>query len=204
MRSIVVVIAVLTSSAAADPLGDCKATLTSRKVAWRPASRPGIHDAVEVTGLLGGVAVTGDEPLVIDCSLAVSLDEAFHYLVALGIDRATFSSAYSRRLVAGTSVPSKHSFGLAIDVPAFDGAAGALRIDRDYQSGLGDEMDCVGAPSTKNAETLKVMQCQLVRSGLFHLVLSPDYDDAHRDHLHLEALPWRERTALRAATPAIH
>jgi len=102
-------------------------------------------------------------------------------------------------------VPSKHSYGLAIDVSAFTGdTLGTLRIDRDYQAGLGDDVDCIGAPSTKNAETLKVLQCQLVRSGLFHLVLSPDYDDAHRDHFHLEAVPWHERAGLRAATGAIH
>jgi hypothetical protein len=206
MRSIGVILVLVTGSAAADPapLGDCKAALTARKVAWKATSRPGIDNPVEIVGPLGGVAVTGDEPLVIDCSLAVSLDEAFRYVAALGIDHATVSSAYARRLVSGTTTPSKHSYGLAIDLPAFHGADGALRIDRDYQSGLGDEMDCVGAPSTKNAETLKVLQCQLVRSGLFHLVLSPDYDDGHRDHLHLEALPWHERTALRASTPAIH
>jgi hypothetical protein len=197
------VIAVLGHTAAADPLGDCKAQLTARKVAWKPAARSGIDNPVEIVGPLGGVAVTGDEPLVIDCSLAVSLDEGFRYLAALGIDHATFSSAYSRRLVSGTAAPSKH-YGLAIDIPVFHGNDGSLRIDRDYQSGLGDEMDCVGTPSTRSAETLKVLQCQLVRSGLFHLVLSPDYDDGHRDHLHLEALPWHERTALRASTPAIH
>src|SRR5262249_43526491 len=125
-------------------MGDCKAALTARKVAWKPAARPGIAVAVEIIGPLGGVAITGDEPLGVDCSLAVSRDEAGHYLAALGIARAHFVSAYSRRNVAGTNIPSKHSFGLAIDIPQFEGAQiGTLRIDRDYQSGLGDEVDCI-------------------------------------------------------------
>ena len=51
---------------------------------------------------------------------------------------------------------------------------------------------------------LKVMQCQLARSGLFHLVLSPDYDDAHHDHFHLEALPWTERPTVRSERTAIY
>jgi hypothetical protein len=205
VRLAIAALVVAGSTASAQPMGDCKAALTARKVAWKPAARPGIAIAVEITGPLGGIAITGDEPLVIDCSLAVSLDEAGHYLAALGIEHARFVSAYSRRNVAGTDVLSKHSFGLAIDIPAFEGdKIGALRIDRDYQSGLGDEVDCVGEPSTKNAELLKVLQCQLVRSGLFHLVLSPDYDDAHRDHFHLEVAPWPVRTALRASTAAIH
>jgi hypothetical protein len=51
---------------------------------------------------------------------------------------------------------------------------------------------------------LKILQCQLVRSGLFHLVLSPDYDDAHHDHFHLEVKPWAARTELRSSSSAIH
>ncbi|MGE0397528.1 MAG: extensin family protein [Kofleriaceae bacterium] len=199
-------LALLSTTAHADPLGDCNAELDARGVSWKKASRPGIAKAVEITGPLGGVSFTAiDQPLVIDCSLAVSLDEAGRYIKALGIDKVTFSSAYSRRNVRGTNRPSKHSYGLAIDVHTFTGPdLGTVRVDRDYEQGLGDEVDCVGAPLTQGGATLKVLQCQLVRSGLFHLVLSPDYDDAHHDHFHLEAKPWPDRASLRASTQAIH
>lgn len=195
-----------TSLAHADPLRECTAELDARHVAWKHASRPGIANGVELIGTIGGIHLTSeDQPLVIDCSLAVSLDEAGRYLSALGIEHATFSSAYSQRNVRGTNHPSKHSFGLAIDVHTFAGPdLGSLRVDRDYEQGLGGEVDCVGAPLTQGGAVLKVLQCQLVRSGLFHLVLSPDYDDAHHDHFHLEALPWKDRTALRSPNPAIH
>jgi hypothetical protein len=201
---------VVATTAAADPASraTCTAELDARKVSWKRASRPGIANAVEVTGPLGGVTLTSeDQPLVIDCSLAVSLDEAGRYLRALGLDKATFSSAYSRRNVRGTDRPSKHSYGLAIDVHTFtssDPELGTLRVDRDYEQGLGDDVDCVGRPLTQGGATLKILQCQLVRSGLFHLVLSPDYDDAHHDHFHLEVKPWAERTELRSPVPAIH
>lgn len=185
---------------------DCTAELAARGVHWKKATKKGIAHGVEITGPLGGVRFTAaDRPLVIDCSLAVSLDEAGRYLRDLGVDTVTFSSAYSRRNVRGTNRPSKHSYGLAIDIHTFDGGdLGTLRIDRDYEQGLGDAIDCVGAPLTQGGAVLKVLQCQLVRSGLFHLVLSPDYDDAHHDHFHLEAKPWRDRDALRATTQAIH
>jgi hypothetical protein len=192
--------------ARSEPLGGCTAALTARKVAWKPASRPGIAHAVEITGRLGGVKVTSpNEPLVIDCSLAISLDEAGRSLRGLGIDTATFSSAYSRRMVRGTNRPSKHSYGLAIDVAAFSGPElGTLWVERDYEQGLGDYADCVGRPLTQGGATLKQLQCQLARSGLFHLVLTPDFDDAHHDHFHLEARPWAERAAVRAPSPAIY
>ena len=182
-------------------LASCFHELDARHVAYKPAARPGIVLAVEVTGPLGGVDYG---PLVIDCSLAVSLDEAGRYMRALGIAKATVASAYARRNVRGTNVPSKHSYGLAIDLPVFTGDDFTLTVATDYESGLGDEMDCIGAPSTHAAQALKILQCQLVRSGLFHLVLSPDYDDDHRDHFHLEALPWRDRTAIHSPNSAIH
>lgn len=212
MRAVLVLALFPTTIAAADTivhpddvLPSCTAELDRRGVAWKPARRPGIAQGVEITGPLGGVQHVSHLPLVIDCSLAVSLDEAGRYLRELGVEVVQFSSAYSRRNVRGTSRPSKHSYGLAIDVHALDGArVGALRIDRDYEQGLGDDVDCVGRPLTQGGAVLKILQCQLARSGLFHLVLSPDYDDAHHDHFHLEVKPWGERTGLRAQVPAIH
>ncbi|HVK88397.1 MAG TPA: extensin family protein [Kofleriaceae bacterium] len=196
----------LVLSARAAQADTCHAELDARGVSYKRAARPGIRDGVEITGPLGGVMLTAaDRPLVIDCSLAVSLAEAGRYLAALGIETATFSSAYSRRNVRGTGRPSKHSYGLAIDVHTFIGPSlGTLRVDRDYEQGLGDAVDCVGAPLTQGGAVLKVLQCQLVRSGLFHLVLSPDYDDAHHDHFHLEVKPWADRPSLRADAQAIH
>jgi hypothetical protein len=211
---------VLAVSTARADNGNCYAELEQRHVGFKKTKKPGIAQAVEITGMpprhgseqsdlwvgvLGGIEVAGEGALVIDCSLAVSLDEAGRYMKALGIAKARFASAYSRRNVRGTNHPSKHSYGLAIDVSGFSGPdLGAMRVASDYEQGLGDAVDCVGQPLTQAGAVLKVLQCQLVRSGLFHLVLSPDYDDAHHDHFHLEVMPWRERASLRASTPAIH
>lgn len=190
---------------AGDKRDSCYDELEARQVSFKKAKKSGIANAVEIAGTLGGVEIAGASPLVIDCSLAVSLDEAGRYMRALGVIKATFSSAYSRRNVRGTKRPSKHSYGLAIDVSGFTGPdLGTMAVARDYEQGLGDAVDCVGQPMTQAGAVLKVLQCQLVRSGLFHLVLSPDYDDAHHDHFHLEVKPWRERASLRAGTPAIH
>jgi hypothetical protein len=200
MRWILAGVLLAAAPAVADPKA-CLAELDARKVAYKPARRPGIANAVEITGTLGGIRYsTYSQPLVIDCSLAVSLEEAGRYAKALGIEKLFFSNAYSVRTVKGTNRPSKHSFGLAIDVHSF----GDLRVDRDYEQGLGDDVDCVGKPLTQGGATLKILQCQLVRSGLFSLVLSPDFDADHHDHFHLEAKPWAERRELRASVPAIH
>lgn len=201
-------LAALAGDAAADDAkAACLAELDARGVRYERVSRKGVAIGVEVTGPLGGVTWRSSNgyDLILDCSLAISLHEAGRYLAGLGITEAVFSSSYSRRNVRGTNRPSKHSYALAIDVHRFAGPAiGSLEVALDYEQGLGDAVDCVGQPLTAGGAILKVLTCQLVHSGLFRLVLSPDYDDAHHDHLHLEALPWSERAELRATSPAIH
>lgn len=202
---IVVVLFGLSSAPSfADKPKSCTAELDTRKVSYKPARAVGIAHPVEITGALGGVTYESyGQPFVIDCSLAVSLVEVGRYFRALGIVTAKFSSAYSRRNVRGTDRPSKHSFGLAIDIHSFSGRD-ALRVDRDYERNLGDDVDCLGKPLTQGGAVLKLLQCQFARSGLFTLVLSPDFDADHHDHFHLEVRPWRERTELRSPMPAIH
>ena len=109
MRWLVLVVLGMANVAAADP---CTAQLDARKVSWKPASRPGITHPVEITGPLGGISYKSyDQPLVIDCSLAISLDEAGRYIHGLGFDKALFSSAYSRRNVRAP--PSRRSTATA-------------------------------------------------------------------------------------------
>lgn len=205
LRGCLIVIASVSVARAEGPT--CREALDGAGVAWKPATRSGIADAVEIRGPLGGVTWTppGKEPLVVDCSLAISLHEAGRYFLAVGLTEARWSSAYSVRNVRGTERRSKHAFGLAVDLPRVVGPdLGALSVAHDFEPGLGDGVDCVGQPFTQGGAVLKVLQCQLVRSGLFALVLSPDYDDAHHDHFHLEARPWTDRAALRDVRPTIH
>jgi hypothetical protein len=186
--------------------GDCLDELDARGVAYHRIKQKGIAIAVEIDGPLGGVTYhAADRALWLDCSLAVSLDEAGPYLTALGITDASFSSSFSKRNVRGTHKPSKHSYALAIDLHTFAGdGIGALDVSKDFEQGLGDAVDCIGAPLTEAGAILSTLRCQLVQSGLFRLVLTPDYDDAHHNHFHLEARVWGDREALRATSPAIH
>ena len=94
-----------TDDAPSPPLGDCYAELDARHVRYKRAKRPGIALGVEIVGPLGGVEISGREPLVIDCSLAVSLDEAGRYIRDQGLARATFMSPHrtNERPLACTS-----------------------------------------------------------------------------------------------------
>jgi hypothetical protein len=172
---------------------------------------PGVVAPIEVLGPLGGVTYVADgkpRPLVLDCSLVYSLARAGRFFVDAGLGVAVWIDAYHVRNIKGTNRPSKHSYGLAIDVmrwlgPCPKGRAGCdddrghtLVVEQDYEQGLGRGRDCIGRPSTERARTLRTLWCRLARSELFRVVLDPDYDDDHRDHFHLDALPWGERQDL--------
>ncbi len=174
----------------------CLEALDRLGVAHRRVRRRGVAIAVEVRGLVGGIeyrSYTG-EALVLDCSLVQSLASAGPMLRARGIERVNYSSAYQRRNIRGTSRPSRHSFGLAIDVHTFALAGDTVAVVKsDYEQGLGDADDCVGEPLTELGGLLRAVECDLVRSDLFRALLTPDFDPDHYNHFHLEALPWSER-----------
>jgi len=190
-----------------DTSSKCLAELDARGVTYTRVEAKGVEIGVEITSALGGVTwrSSSDKPTLLDCSLAVSLDDAGRYFTALGLTEAVFSSSYSRRNVRGTRKPSKHSYALAIDLHRMIGPeVGTLVVEDDFEQGLGDAVDCLGQPLTAGGAILETLKCQLAQSGLFRLVLTPDYDDAHHDHYHLEVRAWADRPALRADSPAIH
>jgi len=174
----------------------CLRALRDLGVSYRRVKRRGLSIGVRIRGPLGGVTYHSydKKPLDIDCSLAVSLAAAGRYLTSHGIDSATYSSAYQIRNIRGTHRRSQHSYGLAIDVHTWSGEAiGALSVREDYEQGLGDEIDCIGQPMTQAGAVLRAVSCQLERSGLFRMILNPDYDAGHYNHFHIEARPWRDR-----------
>jgi hypothetical protein len=195
VRTTIACLLLLLASAEAGARHACLERLDGMGVPYREARRrPGIAIPIEVTGPVGGVTYEtwSDRPLILDCSLVYSLAKAGRYLVEAGLTRARYSSAYQRRNVRGTNRPSKHSYGLAIDLHSL----GDLEVADDYEQGLGDGMDCIGAPLTAGGTLLRTVLCRMERSGLFRNVLSPDYDEDHWNHFHVEALPWVERDDL--------
>lgn len=175
----------------------CYKALDKLGVKYSKAKRRHIKLGVRVSGPLGGVTYSSynKKPLVLDCSLVVSLAAAGPLLAAHGIELAKFSSAYQVRNVSGSRRRSNHTYGLAIDVHSFHGDSlpAGFVIKDDYEQGLGDSIDCIGQPLTQNGAALRAINCQLRRTGWFRSILDPDYDANHYNHFHLEVRPWAER-----------
>jgi len=118
--------------------------------------------------------------------VACPLANTFAAWARYGVDRAarqylgsplarieTFGS-YSCRNVAGTSRRSAHSTATAIDVSAFVLADGRrITLVRDWNEG-----------SAQERAFLRIVHESACKR--FGTVLGPDYNEAHRDHFHLE------------------
>jgi hypothetical protein len=147
----------------------------------------GVDTPVRITGPIGGITYrsTGRRTLAGDCRLALALHRAAPYLRHLGVTELHFSSAYSYRMMP-SGRPSRHAMGLAIDIHRVRVGEELLTLEEDYALGQGDS--CTG-----DSPVLNRVACLLREKGLFDRVLTPDFDKAHYNHLHLAILSMHRR-----------
>jgi hypothetical protein len=156
-----------------------------------------VEHAIRLSGPLRGVAFHGDGPPrrspydILDCRLALALDDFAGILTRYGITRVKHMSMY--RPPSPGALSRKHSFhneGLAIDVGGFARPDGAkLVVEKDWHGAIGDPTcgpEANPRQLTSEALALRGVLCSVVRARLFHLVLTPNYDKRHKDHFHLE------------------
>jgi hypothetical protein len=123
-----------------------------------------------------------------DLWLAKQLTLAFDKLhdAPYGVRGVSHMGIYNYRNVAGTSTLSRHSFALAIDIAGF-------RLEN------GDEItveeDWKGSAHSELLHNIRNLFCQY-----FDVVLSPDYNADHRNHLHLDLNP-KNRAAGETSVP---
>jgi hypothetical protein len=178
----------------------CLKYLEENQVAFRFAPHAGlIRTPVEPLGPIAGVSLVprvGRAP-VMDCELLRALIEAGPIFADAGITELQFSGAYDHRTRRGSTKLSAHAYGLAIDAHAFCGPAGTLDVTRDFEAGVGTwvglvpsegEIDaCIGQPTTDAGRRLRTLVCRLKHHSAFRVIVTPDDNSDHRDHLHLEA-----------------
>lgn len=175
----------------------CKAELTKRglKVAFAKQAVAGVATPLRLPASVHGVRVIGSAGTspygVLDCRLALVVDELAQILAKHDVVAVRADNFYRKRArLPGKKAKSQHAYGLAIDVTGFvlkDGRT--LEVERDWHGAVG-EPACgpSSAPDdpTPGTIALRDLVCDLFRAGLFHHVLTPGFDLAHRNHLHLD------------------
>ena len=176
----------------------CLAEVARRKLGvtrFRGAA-VGVATPVRVTGPIGGVRFVtpgAKSPYgILDCRLALALSDLAPLLKRHDVVEARVDNMYRPHAhLPGKKKPSQHSFGLAIDMTRLKRADGTeLVVERDFQGAIGEPVCGDGARPrpelSGEASDLRDLICDVARSGLFHHILTPNHDAAHRDHFHLD------------------
>lgn len=176
--------------------GQCWAEVTRRKLGvtrWGGAAL-GVATPVRVTGPLAGVRFTTPgkkSPYgILDCRLALALADFAAIARRHGVTQVRVDNMYRPRAhLPGKKKPSQHSYGLAIDLTRLKRADGTeLVVERDFEGAIGEPVCGQSARAKLSAEAgaLRSLICDVARAGMFHHILTPNHDAAHRDHFHLD------------------
>lgn len=178
----------------------CEAELTKRTISFTSvASATGVLAPVRLTGALHGV--TFHSPLspekravqpwdILDCRLVLALDDFSQILAKHDVVDVTHFSVYRPPILKPNVVTARqHGGALAIDAAIFlkkDGSK--LQVEKDFHGRIGAQTCGAGVatPSTPEAAALHDIVCTAADQKLFNVVLTPDYNWAHRNHFHLE------------------
>jgi hypothetical protein len=175
----------------------CRAELGRRKIAVKGAGRPapGVATPVRLAGTLSGVRFStpsGKSPYgILDCRLVLALEAFARVLARHDVVEARIDNLYRPRArLPGRKKPSQHSYGLAADIMGFTLKDGRkLVVERDFGGALGTPPcgpESRVEPPTEAGLLLRNLVCAVAREGLFHYMLTPNYNTAHRDHLHFD------------------
>jgi hypothetical protein len=184
----------------------CESELKRRKIdyALAPGGAQGVDRPIRLGAALHGVEihVPGARSTwhtsvheILDCRLALALDDFSVFLAEKGVVEVQHVSMYRKGAhIAGKKTPSQHAYGRAIDVAAFVKRDGTrLDVLKDWGGAVGDTPCGPSASSPRvdspAARELRSLVCEASSRGLFHLILTPDFNQAHENHLHMDIEP---------------
>ena len=121
-----------------------------------------IKDAVRIESF-SSTKLSG--PVTLNCTTGLSLANWLEEIEATELEH--FGS-YNCRKIYGTNIMSEHSFGSAVDIASINGIS--LRTEWTKNSANGEYLRQAGKAACNH----------------FANALTPDYDAAHHDHIHLD------------------
>jgi hypothetical protein len=162
---------------------------------------PGVRTPVRLSGPLHGVLIHSSLPKevrattpfeILDARLALALDDFCEILANHDVVEVVHFTIYRPN---DTGSPEKngglprHPGGMAIDVGALRKRGGSfLTVLSDWPSAIGARTCGTGARKIlgrKGRELMSIL-CEAADSRVFNVMLTPHFNRAHRDHVHLE------------------
>jgi hypothetical protein len=157
-----------------------------------PTAKTECHliDPILLSGTIHGVDFVSrgrDKPsrMLVACDLAIALARLATQARTQGIRRVFHAGTTHCRTIRDTETLSQHAFGMAIDITA-------LETDEGRMINLAEHWEHDGPwPKTAQGKLLRSFARRLHDDQVFNIVLTPEYDVGHRDHLHLDLTPGR-------------
>lgn len=189
---------VVASEIAAMSSRACLRAMVRAHIAFeRPRRFPvGVGTPVIVRGPIRGVTFHESRATAVrelmDCRLAVALARYATFLRTQHVREVRHLSLWRlprRGEAFADGLYPRHPGGMAIDAAVFvrdDGTR--LDVLRDYRGRRGRPPCGPGARVAPDAaaRALRTLHCEPARRGWFHVVLGPNFNREHRNHLHLE------------------
>ena len=174
----------------------CEAELGKRAIVFHRAEEmAGVRAPVRLTGPLHGISFHSPLPPamrpksradLIDCRLALALDDFASTLVPRGIVEVVHLSAYRSSKEYGCTAKypgEQHCAALAVDVASFTKQDGTkLVVERDFHGKVGSLTCGAGAPPPNE---LWDIACAAAGKQ-FQVILTPNWNAEHHNHFHLE------------------
>jgi hypothetical protein len=178
-------------------VADCKGWLDLYKLDYTSGpSNPGVATPVTVKAPINGVAYRyngSTEPrktVYADCALVKSLAEGAAIMRAADIVEFVDIGIYNYRCIDQSKTPpnctmSQHAYAKAIDIAGFktsDGTKYSVLTDWVIDSGA-----TCSSPNEPGKDTfLHEVICALKDAKVWNIVLTPNYNAAHRNHFHVD------------------
>ncbi len=157
--------------------------------------RTPIPTPVRITGPVGAVRfamVRDNTELVVSCEMAARLPLLTRIARRQRVSRITFLSAHRNR-----PRQSFHRMGMALDIFSFDTPRGTLSVLDDFVESPAHTTCEAPEPSDWKAAALQQIACDLAESHRFNSVLTPNYNEGHRNHFHVDIRPDDNRVFVR-------
>lgn len=178
-------------------VADCQGWLDLYRLDYASGPvRQGVADPITVMLPLNGVTYrysandTPRETLFGDCALMRSLAQAAPIMRARGVEQVIDIGVYNYRCIDQSKTPpncnmSQHAYAKAIDLAGFvTGDGTRYSVLDDWVIDTTDT--CTADTENEKDAFLHELICELKAAGVWNIVLTPNYNDAHRNHFHVD------------------
>jgi len=124
-----------------------------------------------------------ESPVLVSCTTALAIYEMATIMGDMGGTEFEHIGTYNCRVIGGTQVLSEHAFARAIDLYGF------LTEDDSYYTLEDDWEKFEPNPMTAGGIWLKELMDACHEMGIWNIILTPNYNDAHYNHFHVDLTP---------------